>query len=100
MILNHEMNQNKSSTSIRDLLKKFRNHLRIARTLIVREATHEVFVTLQEKSKRDEKFDQEKKSNRFDQKANRKLENRSCLCERNHKFKNCYYLIEKLRSID
>jgi hypothetical protein len=94
------MNQNKFLTSIRNLLKEFRNHLRIARALIVRRATHEAFVTLQEKSKKDEKSDQEKKSDRFDQKANRKLENRSCLCERNHKFKSCYYLIKKLRSID
>jgi hypothetical protein len=31
-ILNHEMNQSKFSTLIRDFLKKFRNHLRIART--------------------------------------------------------------------
>jgi hypothetical protein len=30
-ILNYEMNQSKFSTSIRDLLKEFRNHLRIAR---------------------------------------------------------------------
>ncbi len=93
------MNQNKSLTSIRDFLKEFRNHLRTARTLIVRKATHEAFVTLQEKSK-NEKSDQEKKSDRFDQKANRKIENRSCLCERNHKFKNYYYLIKKLRSTD
>jgi hypothetical protein len=41
--LNHEMNQNKSSTSIRDLLKKFRNYLRIARTLITKKSTHETF---------------------------------------------------------
>jgi hypothetical protein len=78
-ILNHEMNQNKSSTLIKNLLKEFRNHLQIARILIVREAIHEAFVTLQEKSKKNEKSDQEKKSNRFNQKTNRKLENRSCL---------------------
>ncbi len=59
-ILNHEMNQNKFSTSIKNILKKFQNYLQIARALIVRKATHETFVTLQEKeSKSDEKFDQE-----------------------------------------
>ncbi len=81
------MNQNKFSTSIRNLLKKFQNHLQIARTLIVRKAIHETFVTLQEKSKNDEKSDQEKKANRFDQKANRKFENRFCVCEKNHNLK-------------
>ncbi len=75
LILNHEINQNKFSTSIKNLVKKFRNYLRIARTLIVRKATHEAFITLQEKSKNNEKSDQEKKSKQFDQKTNRKLKN-------------------------
>ncbi len=70
-------------TSIKNSLKEFRNHLRIARILIVKEATHETFVTLQEKSK-NEKSDQEKKSDRFDQKTNWKLENWFYLCEKNH----------------
>ncbi len=87
-------------TSIKNLLKEFQNHVRIARTLIVRKATHETFVTLQKKSKKDKKSDREKKSNQFDQKTNRKLENRFYLCERNHKFKNYYNLIEKFRSIN
>jgi hypothetical protein len=95
-ILNHEMNQNKSSTSIRNLLKEFRNHLRIARTLITKKTTHEAFATLQEKSSNDETTDQ-KKSEKL---LNRKIENRSCLCDRKHSFNECYYLIEKLRSIE
>jgi hypothetical protein len=48
-ILNHEMNQRKSSTSIRNILKEFRNHLRIAWTLITKKTTHETFATLQKK---------------------------------------------------
>ncbi len=99
-ILNYKMNQNKFSTSIKSLLKEFRSHLRIARALIMKKAIYETSITLQKKSKKNEKFDQVRKSNRFDQKTNRKFENRSCLCERNHKFKNCYYLIKKFRSID
>ncbi len=95
-ILNHEMNQKKSSTSIKDLLENFRNHLRIARTLITKKATHETFATLQEKSSNDETTDQ-KRSEKF---SNRKIENRSCLCNRKHSFNECYYLIEKLRSIE
>jgi regulator of replication initiation timing len=31
---------------------------------------------------------------------NSKIENRSCLCYRKHLFKDCYYLIEKIRSIE
>jgi hypothetical protein len=96
-ILNHEMNQNKSSTSIKNLLKEFRNHFRIARTLITKRTTHEAFATLQEKSSNDEITDQEKESEKF---SNRKIENRSCLCDRKHSFNECYYLIEELRSTE
>jgi hypothetical protein len=95
-ILNHEMNQDKSSTSIKNLLEEFRNHLRIARALITKKTTHEAFATLQEKSSSDEITDQEKKSEKF---SNHKIENRSYLCDRKHSFSECYYLIEKLRSI-
>jgi hypothetical protein len=91
------MNQSKSSTSIRNLLKEFRNHLRIARALITKRTTHEAFATLQEKSPNDETTDQEKRSEKF---SNRKIENRSCLCDRKHLFKDCYYLIENIRSTE
>jgi hypothetical protein len=94
-ILNHEMNQRKSSTLIKHLLKEFRNHLRIARTLITKRATHEAFATLQEKSSNEKKFDQKSKKL-----SNRKFENRSCLCDKKHLFNECYFLIEKLRSIE
>jgi hypothetical protein len=96
-IFNHEMNQKKSSTSIRNLLEEFRNHLRIARTLITKRTTHEAFATLQEKSSNDETTDQEKESEKF---SNQKFENRSCLCDRKHSFNECYYLIEELRSTE
>jgi hypothetical protein len=101
-ILNHEMNQKKSSTSIRDLLEEFRNHLRIARTLITKRATHETFATLQEKSSNDETTDQEKKSEKFSNRKfeNRKYDDRSCLCDRKHSFSECYYLIEELDSTE
>ncbi len=96
-ILNHEMNQKKFSTSIRDFLEEFRNHLRIARALITKRTTHEAFATLQKKSSNDETTDQEKESEKF---SNRKPENRSCLCDRKHSFNECYYLIEELRSTE
>jgi hypothetical protein len=89
-ILNHEINQNKSSTSIKDLLKEFRNHFRIARALITKKATHEAFVALQSKTQNKDTTDQKSK----------KIENRSCLCDKKHLFKDCYYLIEKIRSIE
>jgi hypothetical protein len=94
-ILNHEMNQRKFSTSIRNLLKEFRNHLRIARALITKRTTHETFVTLQSKTQNENTTDQ--KSEKI---GNRKIENRSCLCDKKHLFKDCYYLIEKIRSIE
>jgi hypothetical protein len=94
-ILNHEMNQSKSSTSIKDLLKEFRNHLRIARALITKRASHEAFVTLQSKTQNENTTDQ--KSEKIE---NRKIENRFCLCDKKHLFKDCYYLIEKIRSIE
>jgi hypothetical protein len=99
-ILNHEMNQSKSSTSIRNLLEE-RNHLRIARTLIIKKTTHEAFATLQEKSS-DEKTTDQKESEKF---SNRRLENskidsRSCLCDKKHLFKDSYYLIEEIRSTE
>jgi hypothetical protein len=94
-ILNHEMNQNKSSTLIKKILKEFRNHLRSARALITKKATHEAFVTLQNKTQNENTIDQ--KSEKIE---NRKIENRSCLCDKKHLFKDCYYLIEKIRSIE
>ncbi len=75
-ILIHEINQSKLSTSIRNILKEFRNHLRIARALITRRATHETFVTLQKKNSENEnndKSDQSKKSDK-NQSSNRKIE--------------------------
>jgi hypothetical protein len=96
-ILNHEMNQSKSSISIRNLLEEYRNHLRIARALITKRATHEAFATLQEKFSDEKTIDQEKESEKL---SNRKFENRSCLCEKKHSFSECYYLIEELRSTE
>jgi hypothetical protein len=90
------MNQKKSSTSIRNILKEFRNHLWIARTLITKRIIHEAFVTLQNKTSNEKKIDQ-KKSKKF---SNRKYENRSCLCDKKHSFNDCFYLIENIRSIE
>ncbi len=101
-ILNHEMNQKKSSISIKNLLKEFRNHLRIARILITKKATHEAFVTLQEKTSNEKKTDQKKKSRKFSNRKfeNRNFEERSCIYDKKHLFKDCYYLIEKIRSTE
>jgi hypothetical protein len=52
---------------------------------------------LQEKISDEETTNQEKKSEKF---SNRKLENRSCLCDRKHSFSECYHLIEKQRSTE
>jgi hypothetical protein len=101
-ILNHEMNSRKFSTSIKNLLEEFRNHLRIARALITKRTTHEAFATLQEKSSNDEITDQKKESVKLLNRKfeNRKYDDRSCLCDKKHSFNECYYLIEELRSIE
>ncbi len=100
-ILNHEMNQKKFSTLIKIFLEKFRNHLQIAQALITKKAIHEAFATLQEKSSNEKTTDQ-KESKTFSNRRleNSKIENRSCLCDRKHLFKDCYYLIEKIRSTE
>jgi hypothetical protein len=95
-ILNHEMNQKKSSTSIKNILKEFRNHLRIARTLITKRVVHEAFVTLQSKILNEKTTDQ-KELKKF---SNHKYDNRSCLCDKKHSFNDCFYLIENIRSIE
>jgi hypothetical protein len=58
------MNSKKSSTSIKDFLKKFRNHLRSAWTLITKKAIHEIFVTLQNKTQNKDMINQKLKKNR------------------------------------
>jgi flagellar motility protein MotE (MotC chaperone) len=90
------VNLNKKSS------REFRNHLWIARALITKRTTHEAFVTLQEKTSNEKNTDQEKRSEKF---SNRKFENRnpeerSCICDKKHLFKDCYYLIEKIRSTE
>jgi hypothetical protein len=57
------MNQKKSSTSIRNILKEFRNHFRIARTLITKRAIHEAFITLQNKIPDEKTIDQKNQKN-------------------------------------
>jgi hypothetical protein len=96
------MNQKKSSTSIKNILKEFRNHLRIARTLITKKATHEAFVTLQNKISDEKTTDQEKESEKFSNRKfeNRKYDDRFCLCEKKHSFNDYFYLIENIRSTE
>jgi hypothetical protein len=97
-ILNHEVNQKKPPTSIRDLLEEFRNHLRTARALTTKGATHEAFATLQEKSPNEETTDQKGSGKSSDRRPeDSKIEDRPCLCGRKHLFKDCYYLIEEIR---
>jgi phosphoglycerate-specific signal transduction histidine kinase len=45
-IFNHEMNQCKFSTLIKNLLEKYRNYLKIARTLITKRTIHKAFAIL------------------------------------------------------
>ncbi len=100
--LNHEINQRTSSTSIKNILEKFRNCLRLVRTLIIKRTTHKTFITLSNKISNKKTIDQEKESEKF---LNRKIENRkyddySCLYEKKYSFHDRFYLIKNIRSIE
>ncbi len=60
------MNQKKSSTLIRNVLKEFWNYLQIAWTLITKKTTHEAFITLQNKSQNQNMIDQKSKKSRIE----------------------------------
>ncbi len=97
-ILNYELQQRKEPSFIRDLLKEFRNHLRITRALI-KKSTHSAFATLQENppsdDSKDEDFKDSKTSKNF---KNSSKNTKKCLCESNHSLRECLYIMISCRS--
>ncbi len=109
-ILNYEVQQEKSSSFILDLLKKFRNHLRIVRTLFNqidhtnKKINHSAFAILQDQNTESNEKSDHKCSDNCDHSEN--FESKSifiviesndkkyslCLCEMFHRFMKCFYI--------
>jgi hypothetical protein len=88
-ILNHEiLQQEKNSSSIKNLLKKFRNHLRTIRALIslmTDVSDQKLFVSNWRMKMNDQK--------NLDQTREISL----CICETNHRFSECLYIRRSIR---
>jgi hypothetical protein len=86
IILEDKIHRNENPPTLKDLLINFRNHLRTIRALIslmTNESSHSAFATLQSHlphDPSDEKF------------------NLKCLCERDHLYRDCLYILIKNRS--
>ncbi len=87
IILEDKIHRNENSSTLKDLLKNFRNHLRTTRALIslmTNESSHSAFATLMSRSSDDHSHD-----DKF---------NLKCLCERDHLYRDCFYILIKNRS--
>ncbi len=86
-ILKDKIHRNENLSTLKDLLKNFRNHLRTTRALIslmTNDNNHSTFATFQNNSSDDHSHDE-----KF---------NLKCLCEENHLYRNCLYILIKNRS--
>ncbi len=87
-ILTHEVNQEKSSTLIRDLLKEFRNHLRTARALTLN--GQGLFAPNWGMKMNDERnLDQTSEDG--------KSEIPLCICRTDYRFSECLYIRRSIR---
>ncbi len=120
-ILNYEIQQEKSSSFILDFLKKFRNHLRIVKTLFNqidhtnKKINHSAFATLQSQStKSNEKSDHKcfdncdhfEDSENFESKSilivieSNEKKYSNCLCEMFHRYMKCFYIRFNIKKFD
>jgi hypothetical protein len=121
-ILNYEVQQKKTSSFILDFLKKFRNHLRIVKTLFNqtkhtdKKANHSAFVIFQNQDTKlvDQKFNHkcsndcehsESENSESDESnliviesSDKKYSN--CLCEMSHRYIKCSYIRSRIRQFD
>ncbi len=88
-ILNHEVQQEKNSSSIKNLLKKFRNHLRTIRALISLDDDQRILASKWESDSNESIVDQEN----LDQTSEISL----CICGTNHRFSECLYIRRSIR---
>jgi hypothetical protein len=86
-ILNYEIRQRKIS-SIKNLLKNFRNHLRTTRALISLDDDQKIFAS-NENIIDQENLDQTNEDEKF--------EISLCICETNHRFSECSYIRRSIR---
>ncbi len=116
-ILNYEVQQKKTLSFILDLLKKFRNHLRIVRILfnqIDKNANHSAFVILQDQDTKfatnkkfshkysgscDHSENSESKLILFVMKSNEKKYS-NCLCEISYRYMKCLYVQSRIKQLD
>ncbi len=93
-VLKNRIQRNENLSSIKDLLKNFRNHLRTNRTLSQRKTIHFAFVILNgETSEQSTASTDQKKSNQA-------TENKICVCDSKHSHRKCYYLHSSQRSAE
>jgi hypothetical protein len=86
-ILNYEIRQRKIS-SIKNLLKNFRNHLRTARALISLDGDQKIFAS-NEDIVDQKNLDQTSEDGKF--------EIPLCICGTNHRFSGCPYIRRSIR---
>jgi hypothetical protein len=87
IILENKTHRNENLSTLKDLLKNFRNHLRTTRvriSLMMNKSSHSAFATLRSHSSDDHSHD-----GKF---------NLKYLCEKNHLYKNCLYILIKNKS--
>lgn len=92
------------TSSVKDLLKSFRNHIRTTRALSFKGSahSHSAFAILQGETSSDDivkESGQQQHSKAFSHKGDDKQE-RSCVCGEWHQLRLCYYLIESIRSVN
>ncbi len=92
-ILEDKIHRNENLSTLKDLLKNFRNHLRTIRaltSLMTNDSSHSAFVTFQSHSSDNHSSDCD---HSHDEKSNLK-----CLCEDDHFYRDCLYILIKNRS--
>ncbi len=93
IILENKIHRNENLSTLKDVLKNFRNHLRTTRALIslmTNESSHFAFATLMRHSSDCHTSDCD---HSHDDKFNLK-----CLYEKDHLYKDCFYILIKNRS--
>jgi hypothetical protein len=97
-ILEDKIHRNENLSTLKDLLKNFRNHLRTIRaltSLMTNESSHSVFATLQSHLSDDHSSNCH--SSDCDHSHDDKF-NLKCLYEKDHLYKDCFYILIKNRS--
>jgi hypothetical protein len=98
-VLADRIERNNTPSFIKDLLKNYQNYLYIvrARISVSKRFSYTVFTTLQGALQKNP----ENKQKPYQEKKNLTLRKLlDCLCGKSHRFKDCVYLIKKLREVE